>query len=101
MITPINTIHRLREAMTEVAGEEVDNKTIVWFWCMYNASSISDLSLKDIAAMLQEGVTAINSIEVVEYDLETQWEDVDLEDDEQVEEQNGYLTEYIDTFYGG
>lgn len=101
MITPINTIHRLREAMTEVAGEEVDNKTIVWFWCMYNASSISDLSLKDIAAMFQEGITAINSIEVVEYDLETQWEDVDLEDDEQVEEQNGYLTEYIDTFYGG
>jgi len=103
----ISTVEKLREHMQNVdpKHEDVTDDSLCWFVCIQEAKSLYDATTKDIACLFQYGIEPINSLDKVQEYLDTYFEDWDLDnisddDEEFIHEQNGYILNAVNDFYG-
>jgi ATP-dependent protease Clp ATPase subunit len=67
----VRNISDLRAVMELVGGAPVEDKHIIWFVCVQEGETLSDMNLRERAQLFSCGITAITTLDQVQEHLDT------------------------------
>ncbi len=77
-IVEIRTVEQLRSFLSSVLEREITDQNLIWGNALYNASLVlQSFSVKDLASMMMDGITATNMLSDVQNTIDTFFEDVE------------------------
>lgn len=106
LLPNITDVESLRDVMSSIIGEKVEDKELFWFVSIQKADEYSGATLKEMAHLWYDGVEAISTLDDVKNHLEVHFMD-SLDEDNNInpdseEYQLALLVLYLqfDDFYG-